>query len=243
MPVSPQQNSGGSEPTHPSSLLPNHPYGPFPRPNDIRRREHLERYHPIVAGSLIESWLESPEPVHSFPQTPKRREISFLRPNDIRRINHVQGHHPVVPKAPPQRAETSPLKLQHGTLIGNSKTSPWLIQWKLNHESKSGGWIVQHIQANFTGAGNFDYWEAWQVPAHSRSTKTLIVFGYDDMFRGLTGSHIHSSARFYDGLQLPASFTVHPAGFPAGVLRATTVDPHLPLKHATAADNRDWTSP
>jgi len=36
---------------------------------------------------------------------------------------------------------------------------------------------------------------------------------YSDMFRGGTGSHIHASARFYEGLQLPSSFKVQPAGF------------------------------
>jgi hypothetical protein len=246
MPVSPQQNSGGSELAHPSSLLPNHGYGPFPRPNDIRRREHLQRYHPIVAGSLVESWLESPEPVYNFPQTPKRREISFLRPNDIRRIKHVYGFHPVVPKAQHQRG-LQRQQLKYKTISGSSSTDPWEIQWSLTHNTKKGGWIVQHFVADFAGFEHYDYWEAWPVSPGSHVPSTQGIDTnlrlYSDMFAGPPRSHGHGSAAFYEGLRLPDSFTVHPRGFPAGILRATTVDPKLPTANATAPVVRWWKSP
>jgi hypothetical protein len=60
------------------------------------------------------------------------------------------------------------------------------------------------------------------------------------MFAGGAGSHIHASARFYEGLTLPSSFKVQPAGFPAGILKATTANPNLSTQHATAANVRWW---
>ena len=63
---------------------------------------------------------------------------------------------------------------------------------------------------------------------------------YSDMFAGGAGSQIFASARFYEGLTLPSSFTVQPQGFPAGILRATTSDPGLSTGDATAPVVRTW---
>ena len=63
------------------------------------------------------------------------------------------------------------------------------------------------------------------------------------MFRGGTGSHLTGSARFYEGLTLPPSFTPNNAATAAGVLPATANDPRLSLKNATAPVKRDWTAP
>ena len=91
------------------------------------------------------------------------------------------------------------------------------------------------------GVGHYNNWEAWQVPPCSRFTTFHVAgFPYDDMFRGPLWSHIHASARFYEGLALPAAFTVHPAPFPAGILLATTVNPNLPTDNATAPNVRWW---
>jgi hypothetical protein len=114
----------------------------------------------------------------------------------------------------------------------------------LTHNTKVGGYIVQHIVADFAGGGHFDYWEAWPVPANSHTPSVHGVDqagnNYSDMFAGNAGSHMHASARFYEGLQLPAAFKVQPAGFPAGILKAATTNPNLPEQNATPANVRWW---
>lgn len=134
-------------------------------------------------------------------------------------------------------------QLKFKTVSGGQGTT-WEIQWSLTHNTKVGGWIVQHIVADFAGAGHYDYWEAWPVSANSH---TPSIHGtdangtsYSDMFAGNSGSHIHSSARFYDGLTLPSSFKVQPGNFPAGILRATTTDPKISTQNATPANVRWW---
>jgi RHS repeat-associated protein len=134
-------------------------------------------------------------------------------------------------------------QLKFKTVSGGQGTT-WEIQWSLTHDTKIGGWIVQHFVADFAGVGHYDYWEAWPVPANSHvpSIHGTDASGasYSDAFAGGAGSHAHASARFYEGLTLPGSFKVQPAGFPAGILRATTKDPHLPTQNATAPNVRWW---
>ena len=152
-----------------------------------------------------------------------------------------QDHAPAAPQGPGQCKEACGQALKFRTVLGGQGTSPWEIRWGLIQKSKSGGWIVQHIVADYMGVGHYNYWEAWQVPPCSRFTTFHVAgFPYDDMFRGPLGSHIHASARFYEGLALPAAFTVHPAPFPAGILLATTVNPNLPTDNATAPNVRWW---
>lgn len=152
------------------------------------------------------------------------------------------------PKPPASAAQEKPAKkglhnerLTYKTIAGGPRTDPWNIRWKLTRKTKAGGWIVQHIQADFKGQGRYNYWEAWRVPPNSQFTKLhLQHFQYDDEFAGPAGSTIHATARFYEGLHLPRAFVRQPSGFPAGILRATKVNPHLPTNHATARDVRTW---
>lgn len=132
-------------------------------------------------------------------------------------------------------------RLTYKTIGGGPRAAAWTIRWVLTRKTKSGGWIVQHIQADFQAGGRYDYWEAWPVPPNSQFTEYhLQHFPFDDEFTGPAGSTIHASARFYEGLKLPPAFVRQPAGFPAGILRATKVNPHLPAKDATAPDVRTW---
>lgn len=128
--------------------------------------------------------------------------------------------------------------------VSGGQGATWEIQWSLTHDTKIGGWIVQHFVADFAGAGHYEYWEAWPVPANSHvpSIHGIDASGasYSDAFAGGAGSHAHASARFYEGLTLPSSFKVQPAGFPAGILRATTTNPNLPTQNATAPNIRWW---
>lgn len=136
-------------------------------------------------------------------------------------------------------------RLKFHTVSGSKKTNSWKIRWMLTKKSKAGGWIVQHIHADFKAQGKFDYWEAWLVNANSRYTVFQKALPYDDEFGAISvGSHIEASARFYEGLRLTASFIFQSSAFPSGSLLPTaTVNPHLPLSDATAADVRNWTKP
>jgi RHS repeat-associated protein len=134
-------------------------------------------------------------------------------------------------------------QLKFKTVSGGQGTT-WEIQWSLTHNTTTGGWIVQHIVADFSGAGHYDYWEAWPVSANSHVSSLHGTdangASYSDMFAGGSGSHIHASARFYEGLTPPSSFKVQPAGFPAGILKATTTNPNLSTQSATAPNVRWW---
>jgi RHS repeat-associated protein len=134
-------------------------------------------------------------------------------------------------------------QLKYKTVSGGQGTA-WEVDLSLTHNTTIGGFIVQHIVADFAGAGHYDYWEAWPVSANSHvpSIHGTDANGssYSDLFAGGAGSHIHASARFYEGLTLPSSFKVQPAGFPAGILKATTTNPNLPTQNATAPMVRWW---
>ena len=128
--------------------------------------------------------------------------------------------------------------LGYTTLSGGPNSNTWQIQWKLSSPSKSGGWIVQQINATSTSGANTTYWEAWQVGANS-SVTTYAASGdpNDDLFRGF--SSITGSARFYQGLNLPDSFVPNGVG-PAGILPATTTDPNLGCVNASPLVTRRW---
>lgn len=112
-------------------------------------------------------------------------------------------------------------------------------------KSKSGGWIVQHIAATDpSGRPIFSFWEAWQVAAGSQITNYAVNGDIeDDTFFGPSGTRANAEARFYEGLQLPASFRANNGDTPAGILPATTVNPNLPTDNATAPVDRTWTAP
>lgn len=72
------------------------------------------------------------------------------------------------------------------------------------------------------------------------------VSPYDDMFRAPSGSTFNTQATFYEGLSLPNQFKPgisNATTMPAGILRATPKNPHLPLDHATRANRRWWVAP
>jgi RHS repeat-associated protein len=131
----------------------------------------------------------------------------------------------------------------------------WEIQWKLSQNSPGGGYIVQDVlvvAARFDAAGNptfnvdLRFWEAWRVePGSDRTSSANSGFRYDDTFI-FTGSRAASgstswttSARFYEGLELPPSF-VRLGVKEAGVLPATKINPNLPLTDATPPVDRQF---
>lgn len=118
----------------------------------------------------------------------------------------------------------------------------WYIRWHLSRASQKGGWIVQHVDADFPRAHvHFDYWEAWRVKPGASVTTLHRRFWYDDEF-DTAGEHgtVHASAAFYEGLTLPPEFRVANPKTAAHLLRSTTNDPKLPTTDATDPVARDW---
>ena len=125
------------------------------------------------------------------------------------------------------------------------------MQWKLDKKSSLGGWVVQKVEmphnvkdcsgvAQDPGAlGGFDpawtpYWEAWKINKNQDVT-TYAEGGdvFDDTYmgpalgKGTQGDFtIKGTAEFYEGLTLPAGFTVKNAA-PAWILPHTTTAPAL----------------
>jgi hypothetical protein len=119
------------------------------------------------------------------------------------------------------------------------------VTWQLSKKSKSGGYVVQEITTtDKDGTQTHHYWEAWQVS--KGSTHTIYHdqgFGYDDKFRDPSGTTVHASARFHEGLRLPSSFVPHNPNTAAGLLPSTAINPGLPTRNATASVDRTWTAP
>ena len=145
--------------------------------------------------------------------------------------------------AKPKPKKGSKQKLTYSTISGGAKSASWSVKWKLAKPSKSGGWIVQEITAvDQNGNQIAHFWEAWQVPANSKVTTYDGISSYDDVFQAPSGTKASATARFYEGLQLPAAFT--PGGHPySGILPSTTGNPNLPTNNATAPVNRRWRAP
>jgi hypothetical protein len=121
------------------------------------------------------------------------------------------------------------------------------VKWHLKHKSKSGGQIVQEITTTDpSGHQTSHYWEAWPVNKGSKNTAYIdekAYKGFDDMFRDPPGTTVKATARYYDGLTLPDSFSAHARGTTAGDLPATATDPQLPTNNATAPVERTWVAP
>jgi hypothetical protein len=132
-------------------------------------------------------------------------------------------------------------------MSGGQGSRAWVIQWQLSEKSQKGGWIVQQITlADSAGKQILEYWEAWQVEAGKEFTIYHgIGDGHDDSFSAgiLPRLTATASARFYEGLELPASFIKNNPDTLAGELRSTTSNPHLPANAATDSADRTWTSP
>jgi RHS repeat-associated protein len=130
-------------------------------------------------------------------------------------------------------------QLKFRTVSGGQTADDWEIRSSLTHNSKSGGWIVQHIVADLTDTGHYSYreasWDASAIGIHRD------VYGqvYNHDFVAPVGSHAHANARFYKGLALPSTFRIL-ENYPSGILRATTTNPDLPTENATAPNVRWW---
>jgi len=132
----------------------------------------------------------------------------------------------------------------------------WKITWILTTPSTSGGYVVQEINSNLSGAGSngkqinkmIHYWEAWHVSQGQINTDMITSQNYqfDDAFQvrppgvGVGVLKTNASARFYEGLKLPSTFQIGNVGY-AGDLPATYIDPHLPLTKATEPVIRSYT--
>lgn len=130
-----------------------------------------------------------------------------------------------------------------GPSHGPGSEAEWRIMWELSQPSAEGGWIVQEMTVDVAADGesqSVHYWEAWKVGAGDNfsvprsDTWASSASPYSSGSVTWTGS-----ARFYEGLQLPDSFAPF-AVKEAGFLRATTINPNLPLNRATPPVNRAW---
>lgn len=131
---------------------------------------------------------------------------------------------------------SSPQKSSNGA-VDNS------ITWKLKNPSKRGGYIVQRMRLSVSSNLNIkdpNYYEAWHVSPGEAQTDRMATgsYNYDDVF-SFSGSTGHgkitwdASARFYEGLALPASFVPYKVSH-AGPLPSTTQDPNLSTQGATS---------
>ena len=130
----------------------------------------------------------------------------------------------------------------------------WQVIFTLNNPSPKGGWIIQEIEydqvvikcpnAPFINK-KVHYWEAWRVAAGTKGDSERLAgkYTYDDQFsspnfpdtRGHTT--ITGKVKFYEGLELPASFKKNNDATYAGGLPATTDKPDFWTTDNTANHN------
>ncbi|HKV81572.1 MAG TPA: RHS repeat-associated core domain-containing protein [Candidatus Sulfotelmatobacter sp.] len=146
-------------------------------------------------------------------------------------------------------------QLTYSTVLDAPSRHLWEIKWQLAKPTMVGGEIVQHIvvnggchqltvPCNAPRALNYDYWEAWEWPPFNSPTTSIFpVYGFDDAFRGPTGTKFNAEARFYPGLALPGSFVPGNPATGAGDLPSTIYDPQLSTANATPPVNRTWVAP
>jgi RHS repeat-associated protein len=138
--------------------------------------------------------------------------------------------------------------LSFRTLSGGPRQKSWRGIWVLGEDSPNGGHVVQQVDTTETRVHpdgttqtypTKTKWEAWTVlPGHTNAQPTN-ADGYDDdyAFRDIQSSDkisvtVQGSARFYEDTTLPSVFHRDPTSN-SGNLQQTTVDPHIPLDHAT----------
>jgi len=144
----------------------------------------------------------------------------------------------------------------------------WQVIFTLNNPSPKGGWIVQEIeydqvviQCPNTEIINkkVHYWEAWQVAPGTNGDAERLAgkYTYDDQYsspnfpdtRGHTS--ITGKVKFFEGLDLPASFKKNNDSTYAGGLPATTgkpdfwntdnaADHNLSISWNCCNGNTDW---
>lgn len=160
------------------------------------------------------------------------------------------GAPPSTASGKPKAAKPAKLKKRTETRAkgGDCGEFSWVVQWELDRPSPAGGWVVQRVDvtrsvedcagnAVTTGGLNtawYPLWEAWQInPGQKVSTYAELnndreddTYGSDEI-PGTKGTMtVTGSAEFYEGLTLPASFTVTNAA-PTWILPATNTAPTL----------------
>ena len=157
------------------------------------------------------------------------------------------GAGPGAPGGPPPPPPPNPCqapKTLSATEVDPYGSLFWIKRdWLLSSKSCKGGYVVQHIVADWPKAnspsGHWNYWEAWNIPKGSTETTFHITNGFDDKIAGAFGTKLQAEARFYEGLQLPSTF-VQGSVRPAGVLPATLKNPNLPVANATPPVIKDF---
>jgi len=146
-------------------------------------------------------------------------------------------------------------QLTYTTVLDAPARHLWEIKWQLAKPTTLGGEIIQHVivnggchqliaPCNAPRALNYDYWEAWAWPPFNSPTTSIFpVYGYDDAFRGPTGTKFNAEARFYPGLALPGSFIPGNPATGGGDLPSTIYDPLLSTANATPPVDRAWVAP
>ena len=155
-----------------------------------------------------------------------------------------------------------PLGLEQGLQAitvggGEEGFASWLIRWELNEPSPNGGYIVQEVIGQYIVEKNgqttvipYHFWEAWQVLPGSKVPTTATNGANnglcDDLFRNNPPDNskghdqVFAQARFYEGIELPASFVPHNPNTFAGSLPSTPINPNLPTEGATPPVKRKW---
>jgi hypothetical protein len=132
--------------------------------------------------------------------------------------------------------------LRYTTTAGGPGLANWQRKWQLAHASPKGGYIVEEIDRTILGTkldgspitpSSVKYWQAWQVPAGSDAPGDAIDTFANTAPAGSTGEDtVSATARFYEGLILPPTFTVGNSPY-AGSHLSSTTDPNLSTNSAT----------
>jgi len=180
------------------------------------------------------------------------------------------GVTPASPK-PPSAATATPVAAPPPKLSKTVVSGPtprdcggwkWVVQWKLDKPTKTGGWVVQRVDATRDVKDDKDkpvpvtngwdpswtpYWEGWKINA-GQSITTYAETGdvEDDTYAGTAGGvntrgtfTMRGRAEFYEGATLPA--TMKPTNSaPAWILPFTKTDPSL--AGGTGAIDHDLTA-
>jgi hypothetical protein len=132
--------------------------------------------------------------------------------------------------------------LSDTTTAGGPGLASWERKWQLAHASPKGGYIVEEVNRTILGTkpdgspitpSSIKYWQAWQVPAGSNAPGDAVDTFANTVSAGGTGDDtVTATARFYEGLVLPASFAVGNSPYADSRL-SSTIDPNLSTSGAT----------
>ena len=132
--------------------------------------------------------------------------------------------------------------LSYTTTAGGPGLARWERKWQLAHASPKGGYIVEEVNRTILGTkpdgspispSSIRYWQAWQVPAGSSAPGDAADTFANTVSPGGAGDDtVTATARFYEGLILPASFAVGNSPYADSRL-SSTIDPNLSTSSAT----------